>query len=112
LAKPVNMELLLQVIQQHLQIEWVYAPTVVANSPHAEKRTETPQPAEPLIPPPQEELAKLFKFAKIGDIMAIRKWAKEAEGFDPQYLSFVARIHYLAKTLQINEIRRFVGQYL
>jgi hypothetical protein len=67
---------------------------------------------EPIIPPPQEILARLDELAMIGDIMAIREMIEVLDAIDPQLKPFAVKLRELAKTLKVSEIQELIQHYL
>ncbi len=128
LEKPVHIDTLIEKLQEYLNVEWIYGDEGDGRHPFDEvypersRRTQDrpgsgvhlsePVEREKIVPPPGEELSKLFNFARLGDIMAIRDWVKEAEGLEPKFSPFVTRLYHLAKTLQLDEIRELISQYI
>ena len=59
-----------------------------------------------------EELVRLDKLARIGDIMEIRKRIEEIDKLDPKFKPFTAKLQGLAKIFKISEIQQFIQSYL
>jgi PAS domain S-box-containing protein len=67
---------------------------------------------EPMIPPPQEILARLDELTMVGDIMAIREMVEALDTIDPQLKPFAVKLRELAKALRVSEIQELIQHYL
>ena len=108
IEKPVSMNVLLEKLQVHLNLEWIYeghtaAPSFQGIAHLAEK---------PVIPPPRDILTALFESARKGDTLSIKKYADQIEEFDRQLLPFAEALRGLAKEFEINTIKTFIQTYL
>ncbi|MEG4442658.1 ATP-binding protein [Microcoleus sp. AT9_B5] len=104
LAKPVQAEELLEKLELHLQIEWIYEAISLKASgrkPHDDK----------IVPPPPEALDKLFNLALRGNLKEIIKQTETLEAIDPKYMSFASRLRQLAKEFQEKKILEMLTQY-
>ena len=80
-----------------------------------EKDTEKIQPErehEPIVPPPEEEVSRLYKLAMRGDIFSVRKCLEEIDRGDPKSTSFIAKARKLVQEMKVVEIQQFLKQYL
>jgi PAS domain S-box-containing protein len=112
LAKPFPVEDLLNLIQIHLKLAWIYEEEPRGGEQaksFPESQTST---LEPIIPPPQGELTALYQIAVIGQITKLRKQISKIEATDPKFVPFVAKIRQLAREFQIEEIQKFIQQYM
>jgi PAS domain S-box-containing protein len=112
LAKPFRIEELLELIQIHLKLEWIYQEKEEAEKQRDRFLESRPQDLGPIIPPSQEELAALYEIAMIGQITKLRKRIATIEAADPKFVPFVAKIRQLAKEFQIEAIQEFLQQYM
>jgi PAS domain S-box-containing protein len=106
IEKPVSIDDLLEKMQVHLKLEWIY---------EGERETQETKSAlqeAQVISPPQEELAVLFEFAKIGDILNIKKRIDHLEQLDKTFLPFARKIRQLAKGFEMNAIKTLIRQYM
>ncbi len=106
IAKPFNVDQLLEKLQLFLQLEWIY---------EDQKETQ-PLSAEleqgPIIPPPKEELEALLELTMIGDIIGIREQIKKIETLGTQFTPFVTQIYRPLGEMSMNKIERVVRQYM
>ncbi len=88
--KPIEFAGLLQALQRHLHLQWVYA-------------TDTPAPPHPAITapdwimPPAAELAALYEAAQLGLITTIQEEAHRLQALDPVYLPFTRKVLELSQ---------------
>jgi len=106
LAKPVRIDELLEKVRLYLNLEWKYEEPVELQKP------ATSLVQGDIIPPPPEELSKLYQLARIGNVIGLRTRAQEIADADPQFMPFGARVAHLAKELQLDELEQFIQQYM
>jgi CheY-like chemotaxis protein len=105
LPKPIHWPRLAALLQEHLQLEWVYGEA--ANAARAAL-----QVAGPLIPPPPEELAVLYEWARQGNLRALRERAADLETLGPHLLPFAHTLRDLARSYQTKAILTLIERYL
>ncbi|MBO9999796.1 MAG: response regulator [Cyanobacteria bacterium SID2] len=109
LPKPVQMEELLDMLQVHLQLDWVYAETrqpTVSQSSESEDVEE-----ENLNAPPPEVLEALLHLSMRGSLKGIRKQVKQLESIDEKYTPFAKKIDRLAQNFQEREILELLRRF-
>ncbi len=118
LAKPINVEKLLTMLQTYLQLEWIYEDEQDRQGDKETRRQEDngclkdkTQNTVPPVPPP-EEMATLFDLAMSGHIPGIRKRALEIEQMDPKYKPFTDKLQQMAKAYEEDEILDLIKQYM
>lgn len=103
LPKPIALPNLVKMLQKHLYLDWLY-------------KEKTPSPSEidtkSIIPPPTEELEKLYKLSQLGSIPQIQQWAARIEANHQTYVPFTYKVRLLADNFDIKEIQDLVNQYL
>ena len=115
LPKPIDFERLLEMIQSHLGIEWIYELISPITLPHSEVVNQEPEEdsaSSPIISPPTEELALLLELAKQGNIGRILERAVIIEQLDSQYLSFAQKLRQLAESFQEKPLRQFIEEQI
>ncbi|MBD2356060.1 CHASE2 domain-containing protein [Tolypothrix sp. FACHB-123] len=107
LPKPLNINDLLQILQNHLNLEWVYqeANTAAVNNINAKLLAQNPQN---IIYPSQPELDKLLDMAMRGNIAGLQTLLDEIAKSDDKYLPFVGEIRQLAENFQVKKIRQLL----
>jgi len=94
LPKPIDHEVLLQTIGEHLSLQWSYRDA-------GEVSAASYQPAsDGWLLPPSEELERLYQAALVGSMREIQLLADHLGKLDPRYSAFATRIAELAKAYQ------------
>ena len=99
LSKPVKMNLLLQLLQTHLKLEWIYEKET--------KRQSTSSKSLPLVMPPPEEMLKLLELAEIGNITGIRALISKMSEQQP-LRPFVAKVEQWIGKYQFDQLIEFI----
>jgi signal transduction histidine kinase/ligand-binding sensor domain-containing protein/DNA-binding response OmpR family regulator len=102
LRKPVKTAELLDLLEAHLHLTWSWAEP-------QEQRGVVPAP---LIAPPREELVRLYRSAKAGEILEVQAQTTRLADLDEAYLPFVDRLRKLARRFELDQIAAFVGQFI
>ncbi|MCB0209890.1 MAG: response regulator [Anaerolineae bacterium] len=110
LAKPIDLEVLTELLEQHLQLTWLYEETPSSSTPNQ----PTPSsPASPqFIPPPLDELNVLYDLAMKGNMPGLYKRAVAIEQMNRQYEPFTHQLKALAKAFDEENVLAFVTPYL
>lgn len=109
LAKPIQKAELLERLQIHLGLEWVYEEQhskVQLRSEDAELRTQVS-----FVAPPAEELAVLLDLAMRGDLRGITQRAALLEELDERWVPFASHLRQLAKGFKGKQILEFLKKY-
>jgi PAS domain S-box-containing protein len=106
LPKPVQIDDLLQKLQKHLQLKWIYE-TKEQVAGAKEEKTLPPS----LLPPEPEELETLFNLAKRGNLKGILVRAEKIEQIDEKFMPFAIQLRQLANDCQVKKIREFISLY-
>lgn len=107
IPKPVQIQKIFKALETHLQLEWKYK----KSSESVIKELDLKQ-NDDLVAPPLSDIRILYKLARGGDIVGIRKHLDIIEQSDGQYILFVKKIRNLARTFQIKEIRELAKKYI
>ena len=103
LPKPLETEKLFALLQDLMELEWLYE--------EQQQRAEPPiVPTEVILPPPQE-LETLYQLAKLGNMRAIRKQAQTLKEKNSQWEGFAKQIEELAKSFQEKKILALIKEY-
>ncbi len=108
-SKPINIRNLLDVLAAHLPLEWVYVEDSRDTHPAGAAEGQTVE--ELFIPPPSEELERLYELAMGGDMYEIQKYATLIEHLDPRYSLFARQLREFAKNFQDEQILTLVENY-
>ena len=107
-AKPINIQQLLDILATQLKLEWIYEEVEGETLP----RATTEQLVEGLlIPPPPEALETLYDLTLGGDMDDIQDYATHLEQLDRTFVPFACKVRELAKSFQDEQILRLVEQY-
>lgn len=109
LPKPVDAQTLMQLLQQYLQLEWIYQ-----GKPDTIKQANVDSSTSPvaLIPPASEVLQQLLNLVQDGDIQGILEMAQQLPASDEKLTPFAAQLVQLANSFQVKQLEIFIGQYL
>jgi len=105
IPKPVDEKRLLVLLQEQLQLEWVYEAEDIAESQNIDEE-------KPLVAPPADELEVLYELAMLGSMKDIRDRAIQLEELDDKYISFSRKLQSLAKGFEDEKIVALIEQYL
>ncbi len=113
LPKPVQQEVLLQLLQKHLNLEWIYeqAESIAEPGKASENIALAIQDGE-IIPPSTEEVNILLDLSRKGLINDLLKEIDRIEELDPQFRLFTQTLRDLAKGFRLKQIKSFIEQFL
>ncbi len=100
ITKPVQINTLLQRLQIHLGLEWVYS----------EIQSEPIDETLPLIIPPQTELKTLLELVEMHHMTGIQNYINNMK--EPKYLKFTSKVEQLAKKYQFEQLIDFIQSAL
>jgi signal transduction histidine kinase/DNA-binding NarL/FixJ family response regulator len=106
LPKPVQSELLLQLLKQYLHLEWIYDQITESQTSATAIDIQSD-----IIFPSSEVLSRLYDLALKGRIKAIQAEAEQLEQ-QAEWLPFARRIRQLSANFQIEELQQFLQQHL
>jgi|GEM_PF-408785 len=109
LAKPIRAEKLLELIQHHLQLIWVY--DALPNDEVNEEENLVNLTRQ-IKPPPIDILDKLTELVEIGDLDSIAEIAQEISASDPTQMAFSQELINLADSFEVKKLKAFIQQYL
>lgn len=112
IPKPIRVEILLELLQKHLGLTWIYEQTSSSDTSNEETTTASSSPAEVhLIGPAPEQAAELYDLAMMGDIAGIVEYTTQLELANKQLVPFAKKIRQLAKEFDVRQIAEIVEQY-
>lgn len=110
LAKPLNFEQLLQVMERHLDLEWTTLDgnrrSLLTNLPAITENNSL----QTLIIPSTEELAQLKQLIMYGDIRGCISYASSLKK-QPELQPFMEQVTNLAENCQIKKLKQFIFQH-
>ncbi len=98
LPKPFEADAVLEKLQQHLPLQWLY------------KDEDTQPERKELILPPIEELAEMLKLSKYGDISGIKERLVALGKDDGRYNPFIARLNQWVTTYNMRGIQEYLQE--
>lgn len=116
IPKPVRSEMLLEKIEKHLKVEWIYDSSPAAKPEKAgskAKPASSPRgKAAPTASPPIEKLNRLYELAQMGDIGGLQQQLQEIEVSGKKFHPFTAEVREMLKSYRMKQIREFVKGYM
>jgi signal transduction histidine kinase/CheY-like chemotaxis protein len=114
LSKPVEAEALFNLLQQHLNLEWIYTHS---DRPNTSEELESAQTSEnglndSILPPPPAELTLLYDLLRQGLIHDLLEQCDRLDQINQNYVPFTTQLRQLAKKFQMGQIKTFLEQYL
>ncbi|MEM1170002.1 MAG: ATP-binding protein [Cyanobacteria bacterium P01_H01_bin.35] len=107
LPKPIQTDILLQILEQHLDLEWVYEEEEKVSVDVA-KITES----DGIIPPSQEVLQQLLTLVEDGDIQSVIETVEELQKSQATSSAFAQEILQMANNFQLQRLQTFIEEYL
>lgn len=105
LAKPVKQEALVALLEQHLQLKWIYAEP--ESPPGANETTDTS-----LVPPPRPELTALYELIQLGKLRQLRERLNKLQQTETAYQPFIKKLQNLARGYEVRQIQALLQRYL
>ncbi|KOP25235.1 serine/threonine protein kinase [Hapalosiphon sp. MRB220] len=110
LPKPIQVAELLEKLQVHLGLEWVYE-EIVNREPQEYINSKSEIQNLNLIAPPAKELAILLDLAMRGDLRGITQKATDLEKLDEKLIPFTSYLRQLAKAFKGKKILEFLQSF-
>ncbi|MCC0177362.1 response regulator [Waterburya agarophytonicola K14] len=114
LPKPIQKDVLLQSLEKHLNLKWVYEGEGEFNFEDEtiiEKSTYI-QESLPIIPPSPEDVAILHDLSRKGLINDLLGEIERIEELDSKFLPFAKTVREYAKNFRLKQIKTFIEEYL
>lgn len=119
LVKPLNFEKLLQLLQQHLQLEWITQDnsteqdklSTFSQSPlNQEKQNQTAviNEQEAIATPTVTELNELLELAIGGEIREVLSQMDRWQESKPELLPFIEQVRSLSETCQLKKLKKYL----
>jgi signal transduction histidine kinase/CheY-like chemotaxis protein len=104
IAKPINIDEMLEKLREHLGLEWNYE----IKPPTSENQFED----QPIVAPPKNVAKILYNFAMQGDVAALLKQAALLEKNDEKWIPFAKELQRLTNEFKIQKVRELIEPYL
>ena len=113
LAKPIQAQQLLDFLEHHLDLTWVYGDEPdLGTAPTATEIASAQGDSTTLKLPPSDRLAALYDLAKRGRVRALQQQLTELATEDPALLPFVEALQPLAQQFQLKAIQQALQTHL
>jgi signal transduction histidine kinase/FixJ family two-component response regulator len=114
LPKPIQKDILLQSLQKHLNLEWIYEEQTeaVAKVRIVVDKATMISKSVPIIPPSSEDVAILHDLSRKGLINDLIQEIERIEESDPTFAPFTQTIREYAKGFKLRQIKTFIEEYL
>nr|WP_161575407.1 two-component regulator propeller domain-containing protein [Beggiatoa leptomitoformis] len=106
LPKPVRAEQLFFILQQHLNLEWVYGTS------YATTVISTADVNQQLTSPPISDLEALIDLVFSGDVIGIIEYIQRLKTSETDLSLFINHVYTLADKLEINELKTFLKKQI
>lgn len=100
LPKPIRITELLEKLQYHLKLEWIYEDGEKVSTENKQENFQ-----QSLVAPSADEIAILLNLAMKGDLKGIVERINQLEELDVKYAPFSLELRQLAKGFQVKKIR-------
>jgi CheY-like chemotaxis protein len=115
LSKPIEAEVLLNLLQKHLNLEWIYE--LSDASDQTTENSVAPQSVgakaeEVFVIPPSVDLVILYDLAMQGLIKELEEECDRQEKANATYAPFIQSLRQLTQSFQITKIQTVLEQYL
>jgi CheY-like chemotaxis protein len=97
LSKPIQMDVLLEMLEKHLNLEWIYDDA-------GDSEQEEGIAADGNAIPSRAELDKLYEYALMGDLITIKAYAIELEQNRPPQRAFARQLQQLAGSFEDEQV--------
>ena len=112
LVKPFRSEVLLEKVQKHLHLTWIYEQPCDSLDSVTTAPEETVTEGQPEQCPSSAQAGQLLDLAMQGDIDGIIEYVQQLEQTDPTLASFAKKLWDLADDLKDQEICEIVKRYI
>ncbi len=107
-TKPIRIDILLEKIGRHLDIEWE---TALPDAGTVQNVRVAANDGDLLVAPGSEKIEELYRLAMMGDMKEIAAWAAELESGDRIFSLFADKLRDLAGGFKTKAVLALVEQY-
>lgn len=107
LVKPIEWDRLVDLLAQHLNLQWNYAADDGAFG-----KDDIPAPEAPFKAPPKKEMEELYELARMGKISQLITRARDLGQANAPYQAFAEKLAALTGRYQIKQIQAMMRYYL
>ncbi len=105
IPKPIQFDLLLNILEKYLKLEWIYIDEADKSKHNAPNNTSSNQE---LILPPTSDMDSILDLAMRGNIKDIHKILDILESRSEQFTPFILKVRTLANSYQPKKIKLFI----
>ncbi|MEM8640644.1 MAG: ATP-binding protein [Cyanobacteria bacterium P01_G01_bin.54] len=105
LPKPIEAQMLFELLAQHLELTWQYGATPLSESPQLVE-------SEVMLVPSLERLQSLLEAVQQGKFRKVRQQLDDLVAVDRRYLGFAMPLVTLTKQFDADELEMILNQYL
>ncbi|MDZ8185333.1 MAG: ATP-binding protein [Nostoc sp. ChiSLP02] len=109
LPKPIEAEVLLEMLRQFLQLQWIFDEKLDVNS---KNKTNALEEDNEIIYPANDVLKELLDFVKDGDIQNVLELAEQLSIYDETLRFFAQKVVQLASNFQLKRLENFIEENL
>ncbi|MEM9484464.1 MAG: ATP-binding protein [Cyanobacteria bacterium P01_F01_bin.116] len=107
LAKPIHTESLLNLIEKHLKLVWIYEASPPDDSPPSEQALN-----QATTPPAPEKLHHLAELLAMGDVDALVEQAILLQQQQPHLKEFASRLRHLAESCYLDDLEKLINTHI
>ena len=108
LPKPVQIDNLLEVLQRHLKLEWIYEESrLEPEKAIAPEKTASDE----MVPPDKEELETLYHLALMGHLQGIEEAIEELQAKDAKLVPFATQVRQFSDSFEVKKIQEFIRSF-
>ncbi len=110
LCKPLSAEILLEMLQSLLNLEWIYEGE--ENNTDDNSSEVLAENSTEIAIPDEDTIVHLYSLAKKGDLDEVLAQADQLEQQDKKYAIFLKQLRELAEGFQVKQLQNFIQKYL
>jgi len=110
IPKPIDVENIMNILEKHLKIEWIYEYSGIEKNADIPSNKEKENIKDNI--PSKSDIQKLYEFARKGDLKAIQLLIDMIKEKGKSSNIFVDNLQDLVNSFQINNIREFIKKFL
>ncbi|MDQ2098640.1 MAG: ATP-binding protein [Tychonema bourrellyi B0820] len=107
LPKPIQADILLELIQKYLQLDWIYN-----ENQDSKVNSKGKIAPDQILPPAIEVLQQIRELAKLGDLDGVVEIAQQIQTTNSEHFAFAQELISLAESFQTKPLRAFIQQYI
>ncbi len=113
LAKPIRAEVLFNILQKHLHLEWIYDEEVQHfNSSESQEEIATTELSMVQVGPSAEQAALLYELTLSEELSQVVAQAEQFAQIDSRLVSFTNHLRQLAKDFKEEELCEWILKYM